>query len=110
MELEALRDPQRLAQAGRDLGLVVPPVPASINLEDGKVLGVPTVATPDDAERITGRPATLPPALKPPPIVKKVIVPPADPTNTAADGPASPANGAGAGTNETPDNSQGAQR
>lgn len=99
MELEALRYPQRLAQAGRDLGLVVPPVPTFISLADGKVLGVPTVATPDDAERITGRPATLPPALNPPPIIKKVIVPPAGPTNPTTDGPASTANGAGAGTN-----------
>ena len=111
MELEELRDPQRLAQAGRDLGLVVPPVPAFISLKDGKVLGVPTVSTPDDYVRIKGLPAHLPDALDPDPIIKRVK---AATTNPADDGRASAGNAAGTGTNETsPDTQsdpQGAQR
>lgn len=122
MELQELRDPQRLAEAGRDLGLVAPPVPAFIRLVDGKVLGVPTVATPDDYVPVMGLPATLPAELDPEPIIRTVRAPKADPrTNPTGNGPASGNGAAGAGTNESPANAsnppanssadpQGAQR
>ena len=51
MELDALRDPQRLAGAAKELGMVAPPQPAFLRLADGRVLGNPTPATSGDAVR-----------------------------------------------------------
>src|SRR3982751_3586875 len=48
MDLDGLRDPQHLAWAASQLGMVQAPVPAQINLLTGKVEGIPTVATPED--------------------------------------------------------------
>ena len=73
MQLDQLRDPQRLAHAARRLGMVVPPDPAFVRLTDGKVLGTPTVATPADAVHIMSFPAPKPRLLAPP--VKIVRVP-----------------------------------
>ena len=57
MELEELRDPQRLAQQARRLGMVPPLDPAFVRLSDGKTLGSPLPASPDDAVRINPLPA-----------------------------------------------------
>ncbi len=73
MELDRLRDPQRLAQAGKELGMVAPSVPAFVNLSDGRVVGTPTAAVPEDAVRINPLPAQLPAPLRPKPIIKKVL-------------------------------------
>ena len=57
MELDALRDPQRLAVAAKELGMVPPSQPAFIRLGDGRVLGNPAPATTvDDAVRINPLP------------------------------------------------------
>ena len=77
MELEALRDPQRLAQAARKLGMVPPADPAFVRLSDGKTLGAPLPASPNDAVRINPLPAELPENLNPPPRIVNV---PATPT------------------------------
>ena len=45
MELDGLRDPQRLAASAKELGMVPPPQPAFVRLSDGRVLGNPTPAT-----------------------------------------------------------------
>jgi hypothetical protein len=79
MELERLRAPQRLAQAGRALGMVAPGVPAFVKLSDGSVVGTPTPASPDDAVRITPLPAGLPGALQRKPIIVRVPAPPTTP-------------------------------
>ena len=88
MELDALRDPQRLAVAAKRLGMVPPAEPAFIRLADGRVLGNPTAATSGDAVRINPLPARKPTSLAPKPIVIKVPWKPAptDPTVNSATG------------------------
>jgi outer membrane murein-binding lipoprotein Lpp len=68
MELDALRNPQRLAVAAKKLGMVAPGQPAFIRL-DGAVLGAPAAATSADAVRINPLPTPAPPSLK-----RKVLV------------------------------------
>ena len=76
MQLERLRAPQRLARAGRALGMVAPGVPAFVKLADGSIVGAPTPASPDDAVRIDPMPAGLPAPLRPRPIIVRVPAPP----------------------------------
>jgi hypothetical protein len=64
LELDRLRDPQRVAVQARRLGMVPMPSPAFLRLSDGKVLGRPTPASPDDAIRLTPLPAPKPPSLR----------------------------------------------
>ena len=52
MQLDTLRDPQKVASRARKLGMVPAASPAFIRLSDGKILGNPTVAEPADAMRI----------------------------------------------------------
>ena len=75
MELERLRAPQRLAEAGKALGMVAPGVPAFVELSDGSIVGHPTPASPDDAVRINPLPPEVPAALRPKPIVIRVPAP-----------------------------------
>ena len=72
MELERLRDPQRVAQAAREMGMVPAANPAFIRLEDGKVLGTPTPAIAEDAVRITPLPTRKPKSLRPDPVIVRV--------------------------------------
>jgi hypothetical protein len=91
MELERLRAPQRLAEAGKALGMVAPGVPAFVKLSDGSIVGHPTPASPGDAVRINPLPPEVPAALRPKPIVIRVpapatttpVVTPAPTTTTA---------------------------
>lgn len=78
MELERLRAPQRLAEAGKSLGMVAPGVPAFVRLSDGTVIGSPTPASPDDAVRINPLPPGLPAPLAPDPIIVRVPAPEAN--------------------------------
>ncbi len=64
MELDQLRDPQRLATAAKRDGMVAPAQPAFVRLSDGRVLGKPTPANPGDAMRINSLPAPKPDSLK----------------------------------------------
>ena len=69
MELDALRDPQRLGVWARHHGMVQPQSPAFL-LMDGRVLGQPAPAVPDDGtgfDPTTPR-AALPDELHTPPI------------------------------------------
>ena len=84
MELDALRDPQRLAVSAKELGMVPPSQPAFVRLSDGRVLGNPTAATAADAVRVNPLPPMKPAALAPPPIIIKVPAPPVPPTTAAA--------------------------
>jgi cell division protein FtsB len=81
MELERLRDPQRVAQAAREMGMVPPANPAFIRLADGTVLGTPTAAVPEDAVRIAPLPTRKPKSLRPEPVI--VPAPEADSADTA---------------------------
>ena len=72
MELETLRDPQRVALRAQRLGMVRADTPAFLDLRSGKVLGAPTAATAGDPLRVRPYPATKPKSLDPPVIVVEV--------------------------------------
>jgi cell division protein FtsB len=81
MELDVLRDPQRVAAQAQRMGMVVPATPAFLRLSDGKVLGTPTPATRDNAVRLLPRAPQKPAVLDPAPHIVLVT---ATPTNTGA--------------------------
>ncbi len=72
MELDQLRDPQRLAVSAKKLGMVAPAEPAFVRLLDGRILGNPTPASPADAVRVTPLPAPKPGSLRQRTIIVKV--------------------------------------
>ncbi|MEO5708287.1 MAG: hypothetical protein ABIQ59_00495 [Nocardioidaceae bacterium] len=72
MELDALRDPQRVAVKAQEMGMVPASSPAFIRLADGKVLGKATPAAAGSALRITPLPTRKPKNLRPTPIVIEV--------------------------------------
>ncbi len=74
LELDQLRDPQRVALAARDLGMVAPSQPAFVRLSDGRVLGRPVPATGADAVQIQPAPVEKPDELK-----RKTVVVQVDP-------------------------------
>ena len=58
MELDQLRDPQRLAVAAKNLGMVAPAQPAFVRLSRRRACsGTPVTATRADSVRITPLPA-----------------------------------------------------
>jgi hypothetical protein len=118
MQLDALRDPQRVALRAKAMGMVPPNTPAFIRLSDGKVLGRPSPATYDSSLRITPLPTRKPKNLRPTPVViemkpvKTPKAPKAARTTAGRDGAADPAHGRAAGTkkNHHRDRQQGSQR
>ena len=72
MELDMLRDPQKVAARAKNQGMVPASSPAFIRLEDGKVLGSPAVATPTELIRITPLPTMKPKNLRPKTVIIKV--------------------------------------
>jgi hypothetical protein len=81
MQLDALRDPQRVALHAKRLGMVPPSSPAFLRLSDGKVLGDPAPATSEDSIRVTPLPTRKPRNLRPRPVI---IEAPAGPATGAA--------------------------
>ena len=71
MQLDSLRNPQRLAVSAKHLGMVPAATPAFLKLSDGSVLGTPTPASWADAIRINSLPTRRPKDLRPKP--KRVI-------------------------------------
>jgi len=71
MELERLRDPQRVAEAAKRQGLVIPSAPAFLDLKTGKVTGNVAPATPEGDTDITAPPPARPPELDPEPIQRE---------------------------------------
>lgn len=71
MQLARLRDPQRVAERARRLGMVPPSSPAFIRLSDGKILGTPVPASAADALRVTPLPTRKPRNLMPAPVLAK---------------------------------------
>ena len=69
MELETLRDPQRVAVTARRMGMVPPSAPAFLRLEDGAVLGSPAAAVAEDAVRVIPLPTRKPADLRPAPVI-----------------------------------------
>ncbi|MDX6327506.1 MAG: hypothetical protein QOK15_3860 [Nocardioidaceae bacterium] len=72
MELDKLRDPQRVAIQAKALGMVPMVNPAFLRLSDGKILGDPLPATALDAQRLEPLPARKPPSLRLTPV--KVVL------------------------------------
>jgi hypothetical protein len=72
MELDALRDPQRVALRAQRLGMVPSDTPAFLDLRSGRILGAPAAATPADPLRIRPYPAEKPRSLSPAPNVVEV--------------------------------------
>ena len=109
MELDALRDPQRVAVKAQEMGMVPATSPAFIRLSDGKVLGSATPAAADGALRITPLPTRKPKNLRPTPIVIEVKP---DAAKAADDGAATASGSTSAGTKKTHDgkHKQGSQR
>lgn len=73
MELDKLRDPQRVAQQAVKLGMVPPASPAFLELPTGKVLGEALPATRLNSVRLYARAPAKPRLINPPPIVHTVI-------------------------------------
>jgi cell division protein FtsB len=73
MELEVLRDPQRVAEHAQNLGMVPAPNPVFLRLSDGKVLGERIAATPANRLRVRPLPPVKPAVLAPAPIVHEVL-------------------------------------
>jgi hypothetical protein len=71
MQLDSLRNPQRLAVRAKRLGMVPAATPAFIKITDGTVLGTPTPASWVDAIRINSLPTRRPKDLRPTP--KRVV-------------------------------------
>lgn len=72
MELDMLRDPQKVATRAKRLGMVPRTGPAFIRLSDGAVLGNPTVAEFTDGLRIAPPPTPKPKSLRPDPVIVTV--------------------------------------
>ncbi len=83
MELDELRNPQRVATEAQQMGMVIPAAPVFLDLGDGAVTGVRTPATPADALRLQPKAPIKPAELAPPATV--VEVPAAPTTETATD-------------------------
>ncbi|HEX6148987.1 hypothetical protein [Nocardioides sp.] len=73
MELDVLRNPQRVAERAQAMGMVPSGTPAYLLLENGKVLGEPTPATPANTIRLKARPPAKPAFLDPDPVVNRVV-------------------------------------
>ncbi|MBB6626348.1 cell division protein FtsL [Nocardioides sp. KIGAM211] len=67
MELDVLRDPQRVAQQARNMGMVTAGSPAFLNLKDGSITGEATPATLEGNIPINPAQPALPAILNPPP-------------------------------------------
>lgn len=72
MELDDLRDPQRVATAAQEMGMVIPAAPVFLDLETGETRGVRTPATPEDAIRLAPPAPIVPKVLSPDPTVVEV--------------------------------------
>jgi cell division protein FtsB len=83
MQLHQLRDPQRVAERAKRLGMVPAGSPAFLRLSDGAVLGNPAPADPADAMRIEPLPAGVPKILRPEPVIVKAD--PEDASNSSGD-------------------------
>jgi cell division protein FtsB len=73
MELDVLRNPQRVAERAQRLGMVPGATPAYLVLGSGKVLGEPAAATPEDNLRLAPQPPPKPAVLAPDPVVRRVV-------------------------------------
>lgn len=73
MQIDRLRDPQRVADRAKDLGMVPMVNPAFIDLADGSVLGNAVPAKAEDGIRLDPLPSRKPAALDLPPLVLEPV-------------------------------------
>jgi hypothetical protein len=85
MELDKLRDPQRVALEAQRAGMVPITHPAFLKLADGAVLGDAVPVSALDRQRFTPLPTRAPAGYNPPPVVK-IANPPADGAPSADEG------------------------
>lgn len=83
MELDELRNPQRVALEAQQMGMVIPSAPVFLDLRTGKTSGVRTPSTPANAIQLLPPVPPKPAVLAPPPTVVEVPAetttePPAD--------------------------------
>jgi len=86
MELDELRDPQRVAQQARHFGMVQPSSPAFLVLGSGRVLGDPKPATDEEPLHIGPYAAPKPHSLDPSPTIVQVAPPTRSPAKNTATG------------------------
>lgn len=79
LDLERKRNPEEVAKAARELGMVTPSSPAFVNLRTGKIEGTPTPAAASDGIRLVQPVTPLPGALAPAPIRRFVTAGENDP-------------------------------
>jgi cell division protein FtsB len=84
MELEQLRDPQRIAGAAQRLGMVQACSPAFLRLGSGHVMGEPCASTAANALQIRPKAPVKPALLNPPANIVTVEAPAAETTETEA--------------------------
>jgi hypothetical protein len=77
MELDELRNPQRVALEAQEMGMVIPAAPVFLDLKTGKTSGVRTPSTPENAIQLLPPVPPKPAILAPPPTIVEV---PADTT------------------------------
>jgi hypothetical protein len=76
MELDRLRDPQRVTQEAQRLGMVPLLTPVFLDLSDGEVIGEPAPASALDRMRLRPRPPQVPEEHR---LAPKVVTVPVDP-------------------------------
>jgi len=84
MELDELRNPQRVAQEAQQMGMVIPAAPVFLDLRTGKTSGVRTPSTPANAIQLLPPVPPKPAILAPPPTVVEVPAPTTTDTTTDA--------------------------
>lgn len=72
MELDELRNPQRVAQEAQQMGMVIPSAPVFLDLKTGRTSGERTPATPDNAIQLLPPAPPKPKDLAPAPTVIEV--------------------------------------
>ena len=84
MELDELRNPQRVAMEAQQMGMVIPPAPVFLDLATGKTIGVRIPATREDAITLLP-PAPVKPAVLAPAPTVVTVAPPVIVTDPAAE-------------------------
>jgi hypothetical protein len=104
MDIDGLRNPQRVAAEAKRMGMVPQSDPAFIRLGGGSVLGDPVPASAADSLRIDPLPTRRPRNLAPRPVIEKVPATTAGKhaqKNPAAGGAADRTRAGGAGTKKS---------
>ena len=96
MEIERLRNPQRIATAAQDLGMVQAGNPAFLELGTGEVSGIPSAGDPDVRFPIWPAPPVKPAELDPEPNVV-LVEPPAPASDAGVSGESGDTGGQAAG-------------